>query len=115
MRRAVPPWGLRPQAPPLRTQLLAAFAVVAVVALVAGGAAVVWLTLGYRAQVTSQRLRDAAVSAEIAGGMLERQGASPESIATSVAAQVPLTATRVLVLDPSCLTLADASGAGTTP
>ena len=85
----------------LRTQLLAAFAVVAAVALVAGGTGVVWLMLGYRAQVTSERLRDAAVSAAIGGAILERQNATPEAIAGGIAAQVPLSGTRVLVLDSS--------------
>jgi signal transduction histidine kinase len=101
----------------LRTQLLAAFALIAVVALVAGGAAVVWLMIGYRTQVTFERYRDAAGSAAGAATMLERQGATPEVIAAGVAAQVPLPAVRVLVLNSAALVLADevaSSAAGAT-
>ena len=98
-RRPAWPVGLRWPVWRLRTQLLAAFAVVAVVALAAGGAAVVRLLLDYRAQATTQRLFDAALSAGAAGATLERQGGSPASVAAGVAAQVPLGGARLLALD----------------
>ncbi|MBI3971957.1 MAG: HAMP domain-containing protein [Chloroflexi bacterium] len=91
----------------LRTQLLASFALVAAVAVVAAGVAVVWLMLGYRTQATTNRLRDAGASAGAAGFALERQGAAPDAIASGVAAQVPLPAARVLVLDAAGVIVAD--------
>ncbi len=91
----------------LRTQLLVSFGLVALVALIAGGAAVVWLMLGYRTQATTERLRDAAVSASAAAYALQRQGLAPNEVATAVAAQVPLPAARVLVLDSTGTVVAD--------
>jgi signal transduction histidine kinase len=99
----------------LRTQLLAAFAVVAVVALAAGGAAVVRLLLDYRTQATTQRLYDAALSAGAAGAMLERQGNAPATVAAGIASQVPLSGARVLTLDAAGNVLADWTSGGPTP
>jgi signal transduction histidine kinase len=99
----------------LRTQLLAAFAVVAVVALAAGGTAVVRQMLDYRAQATNQRLLDAVLSAGAAGAALERQGVTPAAAAAGIASQVPLTGARVLVVDLNSTVLADWRGTEATP
>ncbi|HEX2036910.1 MAG TPA: histidine kinase dimerization/phospho-acceptor domain-containing protein, partial [Chloroflexota bacterium] len=109
------PTGARRATRRLRTQLLAAFALVTVVALAAAGSAVVWLMLDYRAQATTQRLHDAAAGATAAGFMLQRQGVSPEAIASGVAAQVPLPAAHVLVLDESGTVVAEAAASEGTP
>ena|GEM_PF-259098 len=91
----------------LHTQLLISFALVALVALAAGGAAVVWLMIGYRTQATTERLRDAAVSAGAAAFALQRQGLAPSEVATAVAAQVPLPAAHVLLLDSTGTVVTD--------
>jgi signal transduction histidine kinase len=94
---------------PLRTQLLLAFATVAVVALAAATAAVVALMLDYRAQAVTQRLRDAAGGAGGAASVVGRSGGGPAAIAAGVAAQVPIPHARVLVLDTSGTVVAEAA------
>ena len=91
----------------LRTQLLASFALVSVVSLIAAGAAVVYLMLGYRTQVTVQRLRDTAASAAGVAALMERQGAPPATMAAAAASQLPLPAAHALVLDAGGTVVAD--------
>jgi signal transduction histidine kinase len=99
----------------LRTQLLAAFALIIFVALLAAGSTVVWLLQGYRTQIALDALRDTAVAASVAGAALERRGEGPAEIAAGVASQVQVPGAHVLVLDSGGVVVADQAASADAP